>query len=164
MDYTAPETAQPKSVGVDSSQIDPSRVLCPSGRAVKGALLIGVVGANGTVGIASSGLRVDESFIGTAQVVGPPEKRFRFANRCLQGGCKQWEGGRCGVIEDSIRLARNGGLSLPLVDCAIRPACRWFRQAGDQACRVCPFVVTDVLQPTEVYPSVPQSLEASLAV
>jgi hypothetical protein len=32
----------------------------------------------------------------------------------------------------------------PLPRCSIRANCRWFDQQGADACRVCPFVITDL--------------------
>ena len=44
-------------------------------------------------------LEIDARFIEKASAVGPPEARFRFGGRCVEGQCRQWTGNSCGVIE-----------------------------------------------------------------
>jgi len=118
---------------------------CPSARAEPGALLIGVVGADGIVQPIPTRLEIDAEFVDLASKAGVPEARFRFAGRCVEGKCKQWTGNSCGVIEkvltgmaeQMIAPAEN------LPRCAIRGSCRWYSQRGADACRACVYVVTD---------------------
>ncbi|MEP6564584.1 MAG: hypothetical protein ABJB10_05560 [Mesorhizobium sp.] len=118
---------------------------CPSARAEPGALLIGVVGADGIVQPIPTRLEIDAEFVDLASKAGVPEARFRFAGRCVEGQCKQWTGNSCGVIEkvltgmaeQKIAPAEN------LPRCAIRGTCRWYSQRGADACRACVYVVTD---------------------
>ena len=133
-----------------------SPAICPSGRAVAGALLIGIVGQDGTVGINPQAFKIDDAFLREAEPHGNPERRFRFANRCVQGACGQWSNQRCGVIDEAVVLGRNSQRVVPL-DCPIRPACRWYRQSGDEACRVCPLIVTNSLQASVPFPNLPDS-------
>jgi hypothetical protein len=116
--------------------------LCPSAEAAEGAMLLGVVGPEGRVGLLGRPLPVDAAFLETARKGRAPEKRFRFAAPCRRSECRQWGAGRCGVI-DRVMAALGeveGGAVQP---CAIRADCRWHAQRGPQACRACPLVVTD---------------------
>ncbi|CAN7448072.1 hypothetical protein [Mesorhizobium sp. LjNodule214] len=118
---------------------------CPSARAEPGALLIGVVGADGIVQPIPTRLEIDADFVEQASKSGVPEARFRFGGRCVEGKCKQWTGNSCGVIEkvltgmtdQNIQPAEN------LPRCVIRGTCRWYSQRGADACRACVYVVTD---------------------
>jgi len=125
---------------------------CPSARCEPGATLLGIVEADGRVGYITPALQIDEKFVEQAQRGRAPEKRFRFAGTCVEGGCAQWTGTRCGVIdralaadvvEPPLKAARE-----PLPQCAIRSSCRWFAQSGADACRVCPLVTTDTTTPS----------------
>ena len=124
---------------------DPERT-CPSARAQEGAILLGVVGPDGRVGYISPAVRIDDRFVETARRQGSPEQRFRFAGTCVECRCKQWDNGRCGVI-DTVLEAKAAAVDPPepesLPRCGIRPSCRWFHQTGPAACAVCPFVITD---------------------
>jgi len=120
---------------------------CPSAPAAVGAKLIGIVQRNGRVGLFGKSLTVDADFLEKARRGRAPEKRFRFASPCLQGGCKQWGEGQCGVIRrvlDALGNDRTGaGEDAGLQPCALRGTCRWFAEHGRAACRACPEVVTD---------------------
>jgi hypothetical protein len=115
--------------------------LCPSTTAAPGTALIGIVGGNGRVGILGRPLPVDDAFLDAARAGRAPEKRFRFAGPCMRADCRQWSGGRCGVIDRV--LAITGETERPLPPCGIRARCRWFAQRGGAACHACPEVVTD---------------------
>lgn len=116
-------------------------LLCPSTEARPGTALIGVVGPEGRVGILGRPLPVDEAFLDEANKGRAPEKRFRFAGPCVKSGCRQWSGGRCGVIDRVLAMSDPGAAAL--APCAIRGDCRWFAQSGRDACRACPEVITD---------------------
>ena len=113
-------------------------------------MLLGIVGSNGIVGYVQPAVPVDREFVEEARRRGEPERRFRFAQPCLEGGCKQWTGSRCGVI-DRVLDAKPGSddvaLTAGLPECSIRPNCRWFAQVGASACAVCPLVITDSRAP-----------------
>jgi hypothetical protein len=120
---------------------------CPSARCAEGAVLLGVVGSDGKVGFVTPRIEIDRDFVTEAHKGRTPEKRFRFAQPCLRGGCTEWTGTRCGVIDRAIDAARRQGLSKDLADlprCSIRSSCRWFAQIGADACTVCPLVITDL--------------------
>jgi hypothetical protein len=124
-------------------------VRCPSARCAPGAVLLGVVGADGRVAFLPPGYMVDEAFARIARQGRNPESRFRFGGRCVEGACAQWSGDRCTVL-DQVR-AEEPALALAAgaapARCAIREHCRWHRQDGDAACAVCPLVITDLLPP-----------------
>ncbi len=119
--------------------------LCPSARCEDGAVLVGVVGREGTIGYLSPRVLIDPEFVRTAKEGRSPERRFRFAQPCVEAGCVQWTGSQCGVI-DRVMDEVGGGATrdFPLPKCSIRPDCRWFSQSGSAACRVCPLVITDL--------------------
>jgi hypothetical protein len=124
----------------------PAGRLCPSARCEPEAILLGVVTPDGRVGYLRPELRVDAEFVAVAQTAREPEKRFRFAQPCVEGRCAHWTGSRCGVIQnvlDSGEGRAAAGESRPLPRCSIRPRCRWFAEQGTRACMVCPLVVTE---------------------
>jgi len=109
-------------------------------------VLLGVVGADGTVGYISPRAPVSAAFVEKVKSGGAAEKRFRFAQACVESDCAQWTGSRCGVIDTVVAAAaaarfEQAGTALPR--CGIRASCRWFAQAGARACAVCPLVITD---------------------
>lgn len=125
---------------------------CPSSECRPGALLLGIVLPDGRVAFAHDKIVIDEEFIRTARQGRPPEKRFRFSTACAQGACRQWDGGGCSLIDRLVdhfgqhpelleESESDEGFELPY--CSIRDECRWYRQHGDRACRICPEVVTD---------------------
>ncbi|MBP1823055.1 hypothetical protein [Mycobacterium sp. OAE908] len=120
--------------------------LCPSAPAKPGAILLGLVTPNGQIAYLTPQMRIDEDFVDVAAKGRSPEKRFRFASTCVEAGCAQWTGSRCGVIEAAV--AEAGGQAIDSEDsslpkCSIRSRCRWFHQRGRDACGVCPLIITD---------------------
>ena len=119
---------------------------CPSSLGQVGSNLLGVVNANGTVGFFNDPVEVTQEFLNEAGDFENLERSFRFSNKCVQNGCKQWTGKECGVIKAVLALdsipAKN---DLPA--CSIRPTCRWFYQEGTVACNGCRYVVTNVSEP-----------------
>lgn len=119
---------------------------CPSSAGLVGTSVIGVVVRDGSVAYIKPPIPVDQGFREAQMQHGPLERRFRFASPCIEAACPQWRGTRCGVIDDS--LAEVAAMSVkPALNhpgaCTIRGTCRWFAQAGWDACRVCPIVITD---------------------
>jgi len=126
---------------------------CPSARCEPGATLLGIVNADGTIGYITPPLQIDDEFVQRARLGRDPETRFRFAGSCVEGGCRQWTGSRCGVIDRVLDAAAalppasvDVGMRTSLPRCAIRSTCRWFAQSGADACRVCPPIATDTTQ------------------
>jgi hypothetical protein len=110
-------------------------------------MLLGVVGVDGTVGYVRPPAVIDQAFVTEAARRGDPERRFRFAQPCIEAECRQWTGSRCGVIERVLEATVEAAAipqSRALPACGIRPVCRWFAQEGASACAVCPLVVTDL--------------------
>jgi hypothetical protein len=124
-----------------------SAILCPSWRCEAGASLIGIVLADGTVAFSKDRIVIDEAFVEVARRGRSPEKRFRFSSTCKRGACAQWTDGKCGIVDVIIGEHRerdaNSAEPFVLPECSIRPHCRWHLQAGDEACRACPEVITD---------------------
>jgi hypothetical protein len=119
---------------------------CPSAPATDGALLIGVVTADGRVANLGTPLPIDAAFIETANAHGAPEQRFRFSSPCQKQRCVHWNNRECGLIGELHTAASEAGENLSIAAlprCAIRADCRWWRQRGRDACAVCPLVVTD---------------------
>lgn len=121
---------------------------CPSSVCAEGATLLGVILPGGRVAFAQNEVAVTREFVDIARTVGPPERRFRFSSPCVQQACKQWANDRCSVIDLVIEEAPSAGQAEDLPSCSIRASCRWFAQAGRDACAVCPLVVTDQRQTT----------------
>jgi hypothetical protein len=121
--------------------------LCPSANCRPGSVLLGFLGADGTLAYVRPRLTIDNEFVDKASAVGPPEKRFRFAAPCIKSGCVEWTGARCQVIERALTRAvsnvKGGSLRNDLPPCTIRSECRWFGQEGPKACGVCPHVMHD---------------------
>ena len=115
--------------------------LCPSAKAEPGAAVIGVLGPDGRVGYLRDWLETDQEVIEDVSREGLPEQRYRFANSCVEHKCAQWNG-KCTIIE-RVSEAMTPIEEHSLQPCAIRTACRWFRQKGPDACRLCPMVITD---------------------
>lgn len=122
--------------------------LCPSYRMEPGAILLGVVEADGLVAYLDELVVVSPEFVQTASEGRAPEQRFRFSGTCIQGGCGQWDRGgrRCGLIGELTAQAGPREVTPPgdLPECVIRPRCRWFNQQGAPACAVCPEVTRDL--------------------
>ena len=120
-------------------------VLCPSSPCSAGSVLLGFVKADGAVAFISETVVIDADFVQVARAGRTPEKRFRFASPCQAKRCVQWSESRCGVIDSVIGSARLGPELQPtsIANCSIRDSCRWFLQAGFEACQVCSFVITD---------------------
>jgi hypothetical protein len=117
--------------------------LCPSYNCKDGAILLGVVMRDGRVAFSADRITVDREFVETAREGRTPEKRFRFGGQCIEGGCNQWTGKRCGVIDKVIETNERESIA-DLPACSIRSECRWFSQRGAEACAICPDVITDL--------------------
>lgn len=122
-------------------------ITCPSARAKPGSELLGVRQADGSVAILPQPLPVDEAFVAKANAVGtPPEQRFRFANKCVESGCQQWNGTGCSVANRVSEFLDKVPALTELPSCGIRHRCRWFLQKGKPACQICPYVLTEITE------------------
>ena len=121
--------------------------LCPSAAPEPGAILLGIVGPDGRVGYVWPTMTVDQEFVDRASTGRSPDAKFRFAQKCVETSCGHWTGERCGLIDLGLQLAAEGHVPAAteaLPQCSIRPDCRWFSQAGADACRVCPYVIANI--------------------
>jgi hypothetical protein len=124
--------------------------VCPSAQPEwQGAIAFGIVG--GTVSeprvqYIDQAQPVTDELLALAAPVSPPEV-FRFAAPCLNAGCAHFQSDRCTLVSRVVKLLPQVVDSLPR--CAIRAACRWWRQEGTAACRRCPQVVTDNYIPSQ---------------
>jgi hypothetical protein len=115
-------------------------VLCPSAPAKEGALVLGVVHPDGSVSHIKDRLPATREFL---DAVGPDaEQRYRFASPCKECACQQWVDGKCSVPERMHEILSDITAANRLPRCSVRSQCRWYRQSGVEACRVCPWVVT----------------------
>ena len=131
---------------------DGSALLCPSAPPEwPEAQLIGV--AEGTVShpqIRYTGPRpVTAELLMLASPVTPTEV-FRFAARCQENRCRQFDGARCRLAATVVESAlanqvhsQAASASLAIPRCGIRPRCRWWHEQGVAACRRCTQIVTD---------------------
>ncbi len=121
---------------------DDEQLVCPSAPAQPGTLLLAVLGSDGRLAHLSPPIPIDERFVEAASRRGQPEARMRFAAPCQREGCAQWTGSTCGVIEQVLATGAHEDQPARLPRCAIRSACRWYRQEGGTACRACPLILT----------------------
>lgn len=80
-------------------------LLCPSYFAKSGAELFGVVNKEGRVEYLDESIKVDQTFVDAAQryedeTGRAADERFRFAGKCIKGGCHQWslESASCSLV------------------------------------------------------------------
>jgi hypothetical protein len=123
---------------------DSTERLCPSAKCEEGAVLLGIIGPQGSLAYINPRVEVDASFVDEAKQGRAPEKRFRFAQPCMEGKCHYWTGSSCGVVSGVLAEISNVETEMGLPRCSIRKDCRWFAQEGPKACYVCPLVVTDL--------------------
>lgn len=117
-------------------------LLCPSYIAKPGAQLFGIVNAENRISYLPQPITIDATFVEAAREGRPAEERFRFAGKCIQNGCHQWNDARkaCSLVDRLIeQLEKTVQAALP--DCPIRDRCRWFRQRGETACAQCDEVI-----------------------
>lgn len=118
---------------------------CPSARMEVGAGILGTFAPDGRLVRFDGGFRVTDSFIvNAATVARPPEQRFRFYGRCVEGACSHWKSERCNVPQLArVLVGGHADELIRLQPCPIRASCRWFAQDGRGACELCDYVVTD---------------------
>lgn len=120
---------------------------CPSHRCKPGSQLLGVRQDDGTVAILPTPITIDEAFIEKVKDdPTPPEQRFRFTNKCIESGCGQWGDKGCGVVERITQHLALMPVKEELPECGIRHKCRWFSQKQGDACKACPFILTEITE------------------
>lgn len=117
---------------------------CPSAQPTQeGAFAFGVVGGTleeRRVGYLQGRVPVTDELLALAGPVKPTQV-FRFGAPCVGGGCKHFDGSDCNLATKLVQLMPAVSKDLPA--CHLRPDCRWWKQEGKAACRVCPAIATD---------------------
>ena len=121
--------------------------MCPAHLCKPGSQLLGVRQPDGKIAILPQTLPINENFIQkTKQHPVAPERRFRFTNICIVGGCRQWNGQGCNVAEKVVNYLGLVPKNEELPACSIRNHCRWFVQKGSEACMICSYVLTEITE------------------
>lgn len=119
-------------------------VQCPSARPdMEGARLLGLVegtAENPRLAYLKRPEPVREDLLALAGSRSPT-RVFRFAAPCAGDSCQHFDGTSCRLARRIVERMPEAVTSPPV--CALRPACRWWRQEGEAACRRCPMVVTE---------------------
>jgi hypothetical protein len=112
--------------------------LCPSTPAQEGAVVVTILGTDGRPAYLPDRMVVTDDLL---QQTDPDtlERRFRFASPCQEAACGHWSDSRCGIPAKLAALVTPDDPSR-VPRCSIRHDCRWFAQAGFDACRLCPLV------------------------
>lgn len=112
--------------------------LCPSTPAQAGAVVITILGTDGRPAYLPDRMVVTDEVL---EQLDPDtlERRFRFASPCQEAACVHWSDSRCGIPSKLATLVTPDD-STGIPRCSIRHDCRWFAQAGFDACRLCPLV------------------------
>lgn len=76
-----------------------------------------------------------------------PREVFRVGAPCQTERCTHWSGHDCQLVERIVKLVPAASLVTP--PCKLRPTCRWYAQAGRNACVRCVHVVTRDEDPTD---------------
>jgi hypothetical protein len=143
----ADRRSAPADAGAEPDSRD---LLCPSAQPdVVGAVAIGMVDhASDALEVAflEKPLPASSDLLAMCGPIRPTEI-FRFAAGCQTTACTHWDGQDCKLVDRIVRLVPAGSLVLP--KCHIRNGCRWYAQAGREACSRCPQVITQNEQPTD---------------
>ncbi|MGH3449345.1 MAG: hypothetical protein ACRDQW_01180 [Haloechinothrix sp.] len=131
---------------------DPKSPLCPSAPPeLAGAVIFGVVGGTATeprVAHLVQPLPVTDEVLALAEPASPRQV-FRAAAPCAMSACAHFAQNRCHLVTRVVAALPEAVDGLPV--CRIRPDCRWWQQEGKAACLRCPLVVTDMVNPSELY-------------
>ena len=79
----------------------------------------------------------------------PATRVMRFAARCQESACSHFDGHDCRLASRIVAMLDPVVAALP--PCAIRAECRWWRQEGREACSRCPQIITETVNPPEIY-------------
>ena len=122
----------------------PARIQCPSSRPeMSGSAVFGVVLGSvehPRVAFLDQPQPVTEELLALAGPVAPTEV-FRFAAPCAGGACQHFDGTDCRLASRIVEQLPSVVEDLP--ECAIRDACRWFLQEGEEACFRCPLIASE---------------------
>jgi hypothetical protein len=144
MSRTADSAAGRRSEGAPAPSSPAAEVQCPSARPeMEGAHLLGMVEGSAErprLAYLRRPEPVREELLALAGG-DSPTRRFRFAAPCAGDACQHFDGSSCRLAARIVERLPEAVAALPV--CALRPACRWWRQEGEAACRRCPMVVTE---------------------
>ena len=100
---------------------------------------------DGKIGFINKKMVVGKEFVQVARSgEGEPDKRFRFASKCVEGNCPYWKKNQCNLIDVMVGVLGSDASQNQLPACSIRNECRWFDQYGSQACHVCPEIIRGI--------------------
>lgn len=126
-------------------------LLCPSAQPeMEDAKLFGVVGGAPharRVAWIEKAVQVSPELLAMSGSV-PPAQIMRFAARC-ESACIHFEGHDCRLAARIVAMLDPVVVALP--PCVIRADCRWWRQEGREACRRCPQIITETIDPPQIY-------------
>jgi hypothetical protein len=125
---------------------------CPSARPdMEGSTILGVVGGTSDqprlAYLAEPRPPTDEVLALSLPVL--PTSVMRFGAPCAGHGCRHFDGVDCRLATRIVGMLPAVVDALPA--CHLRPDCRWWQQEGKAACLRCPQVVTDAINPSELY-------------
>lgn len=127
-------------------------LLCPSAQPeMSGSVVLGVVAGTADspkLAYLNETVPVTEELLKLAAPVKPTEV-FRFAAHCEEGACRHFDGSHCRLVDRIVQILPVATEGLP--NCLIRPTCRWYREAGREACLRCAQIVTFTIDPNEQY-------------
>ncbi|MGD9891516.1 MAG: nitrogen fixation protein [Dehalococcoidia bacterium] len=127
-----------------------SASLCPSAPPeTDGAVIFGVVGGTARAPRLAhlvQPLPVTDELLALAAPASPGAV-FRAAAPCAASACLHFAQGQCRLASRVVEELPAAVEGLPA--CRIRSTCRWWRQEGKAACLRCPFIVTEMANPTE---------------
>lgn len=135
-----------------NTEDETARELCPSYRPeLPGARAFAVVvgtPAQPEVAFMRRSMPVTDELLRRTGDVDPTEV-FRFAGPCSRHGCRHYQAssGNCQLVRRSVQLLDSDARRAP--PCAIRNACKWWRQEGKAACLRCPRIVSSHAVPSE---------------
>ena len=126
--------------------------LCPSGRCVPGAGLLGIVGADGLVRYLGAPVTLNRTFVRRAWQGANPEHRFRFVEPCVADRCAHWAAGRCELAAHLVGAPPmpllNPESALGVQQCGIMADCQWRYQHGPPCCERCAELLREPESPT----------------
>lgn len=127
-----------------------SALFCPSAQPeMPDCRIIGIVAGttqNPRISFLDQFLDPTEEILNLAHPVTPTEV-FRFAAPCQGRKCSHFDGKECRLAPQIVQI-------LPVVSpdgiaCHLRAVCRWYQQEGNDACKRCPQIVTELYGPTD---------------
>lgn len=107
---------------------------CPSYFPSLKAKIIGVKSTD-KVHILPQALSISEEFLKKIENSKIAVTDFRYSGKCMEGKCKQWGNGQCGLVANV--LEKMNAIDTEIPNCPIRTTCRWYSQKGADACKVC---------------------------